>query len=522
MKWRKWIIWSAGICIVLAFIIYLVVPDDKDPTALLDTVNIERVRRTGLPEENSGDTVLILGTENTNIGWIASKKVAGKHVNVIGGWSGKFGSKIKGQIIVTTDSQIRYVGVEIVFASLWTQNEILTQVLATDGFFPTEEHPTSTFTSTSIEPIGSRSVKLAGATHWITGDFQLNGILRSISFPAIILKDEQSITCHSSFALERRVFNVVLTNPPAGFLFKDKAIGKKVAIVLDITIPLTLDSVESEPALTGSFTPDNNDSSVNQDVEPLKSIPLPAGFSETIPFSQIDFEMVLVPEDQDQNIAPFYMGRYEVTWDEFMPWALQGDIDSEIKKGENRAMKLRPSQPWGQVTRGYGEDRFPALSMTRLAAELYCKWLSQQTGRSYRLPTEAEWEHAYLCGGNSLDSSMTETRAQAIAIYFNNSFNEDLLDDATRAVGSKEPNSLGLYDMAGNVCEWIMTPGQERIARGGHFLSKCDELGRGRHIEDIDNWNMNYPNEPKSIWWYVDARWVGFRVVCNAEMAEIN
>jgi formylglycine-generating enzyme required for sulfatase activity len=79
-------------------------------------------------------------------------------------------------------------------------------------------------------------------------------------------------------------------------------------------------------------------------------------------------------------------------------------------------------------------------------------------------------------------------------------------------------DSLGLFDMAGNVCEWTAgkEDAKERVARGGHFQSSLEELGlAGRHVEDMDVWNMNYPNEPKSIWWFVDARWVGFRLVCD-------
>ena len=256
-------------------------------------------------------------------------------------------------------------------------------------------------------------------------------------------------------------------------------------------------------------------STANQRNETLHGDDLPASFTDTIAFSQVDFEMVLVPGKPNIATAPFYIGRYEVTWDEFMPWALQSDVDSEVKKEQNRTLKLRPSQPWGQVTRGYGEHRFPALSMSRLAAERYCQWLSKQTGKHYRLPTEDEWEHAYRSGGSDPQVPLTEAQAQATAIYRQNSFNEEILDDATRRIGSKQPNSLGLYDMAGNVCEWVMTKGPQRVARGGHFVSERTELGRGRHLEDVDAWNLNYPNEPKSIWWYVDAKWVGFRVVCD-------
>ena len=75
---------------------------------------------------------------------------------------------------------------------------------------------------------------------------------------------------------------------------------------------------------------------------------------------------------------------------------------------------------------------------------------------------------------------------------------------------------FNIFEMAGYVCEWVIPEDSARVARGGHFMSDRDELGIGRHIEDPDKWNMSYPNEPKSIWWFVDAKWLGFRVVCEA------
>ena len=219
----------------------------------------------------------------------------------------------------------------------------------------------------------------------------------------------------------------------------DDAIEDKVAMILENKLPLA------------NTPPLNRDENIIEEAKPSEEfipktpaeVPLPASYTETIPFSQIDFEMVLVPGDPEKNISGFYMGSCEVTWDEFMPWALQLDIESEIEKGENRIMKPRPSQPWGQVTRGYGEHAFPALSMSRLAAIKYCQWLSEQTGQSYRLPSEKEWDHAYEAGGYSLDTILTEDQANAIAVYYENCFNEEILNDATRSVRTRQANSLG-------------------------------------------------------------------------------
>ncbi|MCH8840536.1 MAG: SUMF1/EgtB/PvdO family nonheme iron enzyme [Planctomycetes bacterium] len=138
--------------------------------------------------------------------------------------------------------------------------------------------------------------------------------------------------------------------------------------------------------------------------------------------------------------------------------------------------------------------------------------IGEQTGKTYRLPTEQEWEHVYYLGEGDLNQPPTDEEAQRHSVYTANSWADDIEDWATKPVGSTEPNALGIYDLAGNVCEWVTETGEQRVARGGHFDSDREELGVGRHIE-VPDWNRDYPNEPKSIWWFVNARWVGFRVV---------
>ena len=88
----------------------------------------------------------------------------------------------------------------------------------------------------------------------------------------------------------------------------------------------------------------------------------------------------------------------------------------------------------------------PVVVVSRNDALAFCRWLSEQTGRSVRLPTEAEWEYAARAGGQYDGAAPLDT----LAWY------DDTADGATHPVGSKSPNPWGLYDMQGNAWEWCM------------------------------------------------------------------
>ncbi len=92
-----------------------------------------------------------------------------------------------------------------------------------------------------------------------------------------------------------------------------------------------------------------------------------------------------------------------------------------------------------------GDDR-PVTSVSWREAQEFCAELSRKEGRTYRLPTEAEWEYACRAGGAS--PPVAGTDLAAMAWYSENS------EGTTHPVGLKAPNAWGLHDMLGNVGEW--------------------------------------------------------------------
>ncbi len=275
-------------------------------------------------------------------------------------------------------------------------------------------------------------------------------------------------------------------------------------------------ATKSDPATNNQADENQPDSDSHSDsVQPQ---PLEAKFTETVPKTLVEFEMVLVPGNDDQQ-QPFYIGAKEVTWDEFAYWALCEDI-KEKKAIVQREKRLRPSAPHdtAAIYRGWGRENQPAVGVSRLSAERYCEWLSEQTGKKYRLPTVQEWEYAFEQGGGKLDTVLTEDRANESAWFLGNTLDEETFDNRAMPVGSKQANALGIFDMLGNAAEWVTGTGEEKVIRGGSFRTPLEELtGQQSEAEDQSIWNKNYPNTPKSEWWYKDADYVGFRIVCEPD-----
>jgi formylglycine-generating enzyme required for sulfatase activity len=241
----------------------------------------------------------------------------------------------------------------------------------------------------------------------------------------------------------------------------------------------------------------------------------------------------------DVTLGPFWIGKCEVTWDEYLVFMMK--LDQELRAaGAAEAVPQdawadavsRPTPPYVPMDFGMGVEGFPAVGMTQFAARQYTQWLSMKTGRFYRLPSEAEWEYACRAGTASAYSCGDDPKElEAHAWSFASS------GERYHKVGEKLPNPFGLHDMHGNVAEWVLdryddevyrarsrreqvvdpvewpTALYPHVVRGGSWDDEPDRLRSAARRGSSPQWQVQDPQLPKSIWYHTDAPFVGFRVV---------
>ena len=229
-----------------------------------------------------------------------------------------------------------------------------------------------------------------------------------------------------------------------------------------------------------------------------------------IPGTTVTFELAPVPggrvtvAGQPVEIAPLYIGRTEVTWDMYDLYALALDKGATPAALGADAV-ARPSSPYGAPDYGWGHAGFPVISLTRAAAEHFATWLSSRTGRTFRLPTDSEWQHvaALAAGGATLSAADRD----ALAWHRGNS------DARTHPVAQKRADRLGLFDLFGNASEWVTTTNDALVLRGGSFRDGADAIGPAARAVQDDTWNERDPQLPKSRWWLSDGPFAGVRLV---------
>ena len=245
------------------------------------------------------------------------------------------------------------------------------------------------------------------------------------------------------------------------------------------------------------------------------------------------------------EVQPFWMEEHETTWKEFEQFALlhirlsRKPTDTLTARDRLADALAAPTNPWGSspIHDNKGKPGFPAAGMTIYAAQTYCKWLTAITGRYYRLPTEAEWEYACRAGTTTAYSFGNDKGdLDDYACWFDNSFGD------VEKVKSKKPNAWGLYDMHGNVAEWVLEqyakdtyanrkpgtfatpvkPSASKVGNqdpinivrgGGADDEEAVNLRSARRIQYDEDWRGDDPQYPRSIWWLTKKPNIGFRVV---------
>jgi formylglycine-generating enzyme required for sulfatase activity len=300
---------------------------------------------------------------------------------------------------------------------------------------------------------------------------------------------------------------------------------------------------------------------------PPESVTKP--YVEAVPGTDVKFEMLPVPggtfemgspaseEKRSENegpthtvaVGPFWMGKCEVTWEEYDQFAFSMDLKKKKREGVDPAKQpatetaadavTRPTPPYADETFGFGRKGQPVICITHHAAMEYTRWLSAKTGKTYRLPTEAEWEYACRAGTRTRYSFGDD--ASVLAEFAWNVDNAE----KPQPVGKKKPNPWGLYDMHGNVSEWcldryvpdiystfakatvskgpVVLPTAAEypyVARGGSWDDDADKLRSAARVASNPEWSVQDPQRPQSIWWHTDATFVGFRVVRPIEEQE--
>jgi len=163
---------------------------------------------------------------------------------------------------------------------------------------------------------------------------------------------------------------------------------------------------------------------------------------------------------QNAVLEDFYIGQFEVTYYQFAKFL---DETRDKKYLNNPDEKERWEYNGPGNPKKYRKKEFPAVNVSWYDALMFCEYLSEKTGKHYRLPTEAEWKYAANSGRyNFIFRSFSD------AFWHKANSKEQL-----RKVGLKRPNVLGLHDMRGNVWEWCAdeTSDSLRAVRGGSFLS---------------------------------------------------
>lgn len=238
-------------------------------------------------------------------------------------------------------------------------------------------------------------------------------------------------------------------------------------------------------------------------------------FLEPIDEAATAIEMVPVPGSADGSIKPFWIARTEIPWEVFDVFLYRLDLDDLDESEKWADTESRPSKPYLPPDRGFGHQGYATISVTHRAAAGFCAWMTERTGRTWRLPTEDEWEHAARVqpDGSTVDTAYAF--GDAIDQLSANVWFKGNSRGTPHPVGTRPATPLGLHDMHGNVVEWVDGRDGKPTTKGGSYRDTPKNLRIDARKNQTPAWNSTDPQLPKSRWWLSDGPFVGFRVICE-------
>jgi formylglycine-generating enzyme required for sulfatase activity len=166
------------------------------------------------------------------------------------------------------------------------------------------------------------------------------------------------------------------------------------------------------------------------------------------------------------ELAPFAIGRYEITFDQWLACAADGGCSSNPHP----------------VDKGWGRGSRPVINVSYDDAQEYLAWLSRRTGNTYRLPSRHEWEYAARGGTNTAfwwGNFVSGEHENTSQIGFRGRSSPRDNWENTAPVGALSANPFGLFDVMGNVQEWIACENSCAYAGGAYYLPAYSHLNFG-------------------------------------------
>jgi len=221
----------------------------------------------------------------------------------------------------------------------------------------------------------------------------------------------------------------------------------------------------------------------------LDLVLVPAGsFTQGSPAGERDHQA----DEMERRITisePYYIGKYPVTVGQFTRFTGATRYRTEAERGasggsgwDGKALVQRKEFNWQNPGFPQAADH-PVTIVTYDDARAFADWASRVAGRAVSLPTEAQWENAYRAGSKGAFYAV-DSQAPALGWFKDNALG------GTHPVGKKQPNALGLFDMAGNVYEWCAdwyAPYPDGAARDP-LQTRADTSDKARRVLRGGSW----------------------------------